>query len=178
MSQIDKLDPVADTVALKSYVGIIGNIFAMVLFIAPITLMIKLHKKQVDPLKVPYLVMLMNIMNCVLWLSYGIITSDIFLCVCNGVGFSFNIVYFCLYFIYRYRKDFKNALVYCSLAVISTLFILILFAWVFKSQGVAQYSAMIFNIFMYAAPGQNLVTDIINCFYIYNESYFFLEYEI
>lgn len=159
MSEVETLTPAADTVAFKSYVGILGNIFAMLLFIAPITLMIKLHKRQVDPLNVPYLIMLMNIMNCVLWLSYGIITSDIFLGVCNGVGFGFNIVYLCLYFIYRFRKDLKNALIYDALAVISTTFILVLYAWVFKSQGVAQYSAMIFNIFMYAAPGQKLVID-------------------
>jgi len=157
MSDLDKLDLVADTAAFKSYVGIIGNIFAMILFIAPITLMIKLHKKQVDPQRVPYLIMMMNIMNCVLWLSYAIITSDIFLGVCNGVGFFFNIIYLCLYFFYRYRKDYKTALLYNALAVISTLFILVLFSFVFKSQGVAQYSAMIFNIWMYAAPGQKLV---------------------
>jgi len=154
----DNQNAIADTVAFKSYVGIIGNIFAMLLFIAPITLMIKLHKNQVDPLKVPFLVMMMNIMNCVLWLAYGILAKDIFFMVCNGVGYSLNLIYLCLYFIYRWRKDFKQALVFCALSVISAMFILVLIAFVFLSKGAAQYSAMIFNIFMYAAPGQKIVS--------------------
>jgi len=157
MSDVDKQDLVADTIAFKSYVGIIGNIFAIQLFISPITLMIKLYKNQEDPLKVPYLIIMMNIMNCVLWFSFGIITSDIFLGVCNGVGFSSNLIYLCLFFIYKFSKDLKNALIYSALAVISVLFILVLYSFVFKSQGVAEYSAMFFNIFLYAAYGPKIV---------------------
>lgn len=172
MSEQPKIEPVDGLVTLKTYVGAIGNIFAIILFISPITLMIKLHKKQIDPLKVPWLIILMNIMNCILWLSFGIITEDIFLCVCNGVGFGLNIIYICLYFIYRYRQELKLAFVYCSLAIISTAFILLFYAFVLKSQGVAQYSAMLFNVFMYAAPGQrivNLIYLIIHIFlFFYN----------
>lgn len=154
----DDNDPF-DFTQFKNLLGLAGNILAITFFIAPISLMRKLHKREQDPKDIPYFIMLMSIMNCVLWVSYGILkTADkFFILLANGIGFPINLFYLCLYFFYKADRDCGKSLMYILPSIICSCGILALFTWGIKIIEVAQYSAMIFNIFMYGSPGQNIV---------------------
>ena len=148
-----------DFTQFKNLLGLFGNIFAIFFFISPIADMKKLHKKEKDPKDVAYLIMIMSIMNCVLWLSYGILKTDdkFFICLANGIGFPVNVIYLCLFFLYYNDRSCGKALIYIIPTLLVSGGILGVLAFVVKISEVCQYSAMVFNIFMYGSPGQNIV---------------------
>jgi uncharacterized protein with PQ loop repeat len=148
-----------DFTQFKNLLGLFGNIFAIFFFISPISLMRQLHNRQKDPKDIPYLVMIMSIMNCVLWLSYGILkTSDkFFICLANGIGFPINLIYLCLYFFYRSDRDCAKSLLLIAPTLVLSGGLFAVLTYVLKISEVCQYSAMVFNIFMYGSPGQNIV---------------------
>ena len=141
----------------KNFVGLFGNIFGLTFYIAPIILMVKLHKKQLDPLKTPYLIMIMNVMNCLLWASYGFLIDDFFLILANGIGCPINLLYLCMYFFYRSEKKILKSFILIFPTLIFVLGLFYFLTFTLKNEEVSNYSAMIFNILMYGAPGQNIV---------------------
>ena len=153
---LTKDDPFDFTI-FKNLVGLAGNIFAIIFFITPALLMIKLHRKEQDPLKTPYFMMIMNIMNCVLWFSYGILKNDFFIKLANGIGFPLNTIYLCIYFFYRSEKNLMKSLTFIVPTIILGGAIFSILTYLVVSQDVSKYSAMVFNIFMYGAPGQKIV---------------------
>ena len=158
LRMLEDSDPF-DFTLFKNWLGLAGNILAITFFVAPISLMKKLHKREQDPKDIPYLLMVMSIMNCVLWVSYGILkTSDkFFILLANGIGFPINLFYLCLYFFYRSERDCAKSLVYIIPSIIISTGIYAIFTYAIDIIEVSQYSAMIFNIFMYGSPGQNIV---------------------
>ena len=146
----------------RNIMGLLGTIFAILFFIAPISLMIKLHKKQIDPLKTPYFIMMMNNLNCVLWLSYGLLISDFFIILANGIGISVNVIYFCLYFFYRLEKKIMKTLLVVLITLTLTGGILVILTYVIKINDLSRYSAVVINVLMYAAPGQKMVKYFFN----------------
>jgi len=153
---IDSDDPF-DFSKFINMLGLFGNIFAIIFFIAPISLMIKLHKKEVDPIKIPYLIMLMNVFNCFLWLSYGVLINDFFLKLANGIGYPVNLIYLCLFFYYKEDSNYFKSLIFIFPSIIISGGLFVLLAYVIEDKNISRYSAMIFNILMYSAPGQNIV---------------------
>ena len=52
-------------------VGYLGNVFALFFFFSPVKEMIGLFKGTENVKNIPYLIFNFNILNCVLWVTYG-----------------------------------------------------------------------------------------------------------
>lgn len=163
MNEFKNTDNPFDFTHFINLLGLFGNIFAIILFISPFFLMIKLHKRELHPEQFPYLIMMMNMMNCFLWLSYGILIDDFFIKLANGIGYPINLIYLCLFFFYRADRSIGRSLFLILPSIIISAGLFFLLAFVIQNTNLSKFSAMIFNIFMYAAPGQNIV----NLFVIY-----------
>ena len=148
-----------DFTKFKNIFGLCGNIVVIFFFVSPISFIKKLHKREQDPKDVAYLIMVFTIMNCLLWLSYGVIkTNDrFFLILGNAIGFPLNLIYLCLFFFYKSERKFSKASLYIFPSIIISVGIFIIFYYLIKIKELSQFTAMFFNILMYAAPGQNLV---------------------
>lgn len=155
LSSIDLLEK--QHYPFKIYVGVLGNIFAFIFFLSPIPMIIKICKRKLDPLQTPYLIFIMNCMTCLLWLSYGIIIFDEFLIFSNIVGLTINFVYLSIYIIIIFKKRGFTTFFLIIGSIIFAGFVLFILAFAIDNQPIAEYSAMIFNIFMLAAPGQKAV---------------------
>ena len=150
-------DPSANIEIFKGFVGFIGNILALLFFIAPISMMKKLYKREQIYDQIPYFLMIMTILNCSLWLSYGMIVKDFFLIIGNAIGAILNMVYLCIYFFFRWEH---NKFKFCLISsIVPYLFLTIwgLLTYIIKDGDVSRFSAMFFNILMYGAPGQKIV---------------------
>jgi hypothetical protein len=146
----------------KNILGLIGNILAISFFASPISEMRKLHKKEQNPNDTPYLIFVMSILNCAIWISYGILKTDdkFFLLLANGIGYPLNLIYLCLYFYYRNDRECAKSSLYIFPSILISLGIIALFTWGINVIVVSQYTAMTFNVLMFAAPGQNIVRKI------------------
>jgi len=142
----------------QDWLGLLGNIFAIIFFILPIFQMIKLHKKIEDPKNVAYLMMIMNVMNCFLWLSYGILKNDFWVMLANGIGYPTNMIYLCVFFFYYFDRNFFKSLIYILPSIILSGGLFAILTYAIVSEDLSKYSACVFNVFMYGAPGQKIVT--------------------
>jgi len=157
LTDISLSDDPFDFTQFINILGLLGNIFAIIFFVIPITLIIKLHKKEINPNNVPYLMMIMNVLNCLLWFSYGILKNDFFLKLANGIGYPINLIYLCLYFFYKAERQTIKSLFLILPTIIFSAGLLFLLAYVIENQDLSKFSAMVFNILMYGAPGQKIV---------------------
>jgi len=142
---------------LKTVVGWIGNALALFFFFSPAVRMWQLIKEKIQHTEISYLSFMANIMNCILWFVYGLKLHKSEIWFCNGLGGISNLIYL---FIFWFFFSGKNGLKYSGLTGGTIVFlhcIFCLFYYVFESEDVAGKSAMVFNILMYAAPGQKLV---------------------
>ena len=140
-------------------VGLISNILAIIYAFGPTTLMIAIHKKILKPSDTPYLIMVTLTIMATFWISYGILKPDnkFFLILCNAINAPVNLFYLGLYFYYRSERKFLQSLKYTIPCIVITVGVFFIFTYAIAIMEVSQYTAMVFNISIYAAPGQNLV---------------------
>lgn len=158
---LDENDPF-DFSYFKNLLGLIGNIIAIFFFISPISIMRKLHKKEQNPKDTPFLLFVSSAFNCMFWVSYGILksTDKFFILLCNGIGLFANITYFCLYLFYKFDRKCGKSLLFMIATVLLCGGIFSTFTFAIALEIVSQYAAMVFNVCLYAAPGQNIVRNI------------------
>ena len=105
----------------------------------------------------PGVLLICSFMNCVLWADYGLLHDRFLQYFPNGLGGSITLVFITTYLVYLAEKKIPFALLYnlCSLAVV--IGITFLFFQVIEAN-ITGIIANVFNILMYAAPGEKIYT--------------------
>jgi hypothetical protein len=148
--------------ALQLTVGWIGNALALFFFFSPAVKIFALWKEKISHTEFSYFSLIANIMNCLLWFVYGFRRDTLEIWVCNMVGGLTNLIYLIIFWFYFSNKNLVKFSFFFT-ATLGVLFaIFAVFYWAFDSYEVAGKTAMVFNIIMYAAPGQKLVLCYIN----------------
>ncbi|KAL8471393.1 hypothetical protein ACS0TY_028251 [Phlomoides rotata] len=139
-------------------IGIIGNVFSALLFIAPVTTFWRIIKNKSTEEFHPY-PYIMTVMNCLCWIFYGlpIVHPDSTLVVTiNSFGLFMEIVYLTIFFVYTKNK-YRMSIVLFLLAeaaligIIATITILCFHNTDTRSMFVG-IICDIFGIIMYASP--------------------------
>ncbi|KEH24860.1 bidirectional sugar transporter SWEET7b [Medicago truncatula] len=144
--------------AIRTVVGIIGNVISFGLFFSPAPTFYKIiKKKDVEEFKPdPYLA---TLLNCAFWVFYGmpfVHPNSLLVVTINGVGLVFEVVYLTIFFIYANKKGRKKLLLY--LLIEAAFFAIIVLITMLALHGTTKRSLIvgiicdIFNILMYASP--------------------------
>lgn len=146
----------------KNLLGLFGNVLAIVFFLSPITIMRRLHKKELKPIDTPYILFLSSALNNILWVSYGILkTKDkFFIILCNGIGLPMNVIYYCLYLYYLKERKCTRSILLMLLWILFCGAFFSIFTFAIGIEAVSQYSACFFNVILYGAPGQKIVKSL------------------
>jgi hypothetical protein len=142
--------------------GWIGNALALFFFLSPAIVMWKLIKEEIEHKMIPYILLIANIMNCLLWFIYGINKDDYQIYGCNGLGGFINVIYLTIFWYFFAEKKIIKYIIY----LVGT-YALLIGLWAFFTYSkvdneIVGKIAMVFNIIMYAAPGQKLVKNNFN----------------
>jgi hypothetical protein len=142
---------------LQLVVGWLGNALALFFFFSPAVKIYGLLLEKIPYTEFSYLSLMANIMNCILWFVYGYKRDTLEIWVCNEIGGTTSLIYLIIFWFFFCQKNTIKFLLYFfgTLAFLAGIFSV--FYWTFKSYEVAGKTAMVFNILMYAAPGQKLV---------------------
>ncbi|CAH9124907.1 unnamed protein product [Cuscuta epithymum] len=144
--------------ALRTVVGIIGNVISFILFLSPMPTFVTIcKKKSVEQFSaVPYLA---TFINCALWVLYGlpmVHPHSQLVVTTNGIGLAIETVYLLLFLIF---SDSKKRLRLFLIIVAEIVFVGVLAAlvltlahnWKLRSAIVGSI-CMAGNIMMYASP--------------------------
>ena len=142
----------------------VGNIFGWVgtgistfFYIAPIVPFIKLIKGEITYKESPGILLICSFMNCILWGDYGLLLDRFLIYFANGIGGVITLIWIVIFIIHFVEKRFAMALLYNLILIIAIIGIAMLFFFIVPYE-VTGKIAMLFNVLMYASPGEKMIT--------------------
>ena len=140
--------------------GWIGSVISIVFFFMPIAQFIDLIKGKITYKDVAGLLLLCTVVNCELWVVYGIKLSKLQVYITNGTGVVVTYVWIIIFLVYFSNKNPLKSTGFVLLALVVIAGIAALFYLVVDSARdeavITGYVAMVFNVLMYAAPGEKV----------------------
>ncbi|KAG6412211.1 hypothetical protein SASPL_124882 [Salvia splendens] len=148
-----------DPDALRTLVGVMGNVISFFLFLSPVPTFMKIWQdKSVQHFKPhPYLV---TVLNCALWCLYGtpaVHPDSLLVITINGIGLVIEFIYVGIFFIYSNTWPKRKTIIMCLVGE-AIFFMVVVFITFFFLHGTTNRSMLVglicivMNIGMYTAP--------------------------
>ena len=135
--------------------GWVGTGIAIYFYLAPAVPFIKLVNDHLKVNEVPGVLLICSFMNCILWADYGLLDDTFQVYLANGIGGAITLIWITIFLIYVGKQNLKIALLYIILLMICVGGISYVFYFIIDKD-ITGKVAMIFNILMYAAPGEKI----------------------
>ena len=135
--------------------GWVGTALALYFYIAPIVPFVKVIKGEMTWKQSPGVLLLCSFLNCILWSDYGLITNQFLLYLANGLGGTITLIYITIFLIHVADRKVLLSLFYNFFLICCIVEIYFVFYYLvpFKVTGII---ANVFNVLMYAAPGEKI----------------------
>lgn len=135
--------------------GWVGTAIATYFYLAPYVPFKKVIEGKMKHSDSPGLMLFMSFMNCIMWADYGLNQDKTQVYVANGLGGLITLVWITIFLIYAAGKDIKFAVLYNLIFIAAMTLVHFGCYFYFKDSLVAKV-VMVFNILMYAAPGEKI----------------------
>ena len=135
--------------------GWVGTALALYFYIAPIVPFVKVIKGQMTWKQSPGVLLLCSFLNCILWSDYGLITNQFLLYLANGLGGTITLIYITIFLIHVADRKVLLSLFYNFFLICCIVEIYFVFYYLVPSK-VTGIIANVFNVLMYAAPGEKI----------------------
>ena len=145
----------ADNKLFGEIFGWVGTAIAIYFYLAPAVPFIKLVNDHLKVNEVPGVLLICSFMNCILWADYGLLDDTFQVYLANGIGGAITLIWITIFLIYIGKQNLKIALLYIILLMICVGGISYVFYFLIDKD-ITGKVAMIFNILMYAAPGEKI----------------------
>ena len=137
--------------------GWVGTGISTFFYIAPIVPFIKLIKGEITYKESPGILLICSFMNCILWGDYGLLLDRFLIYFANGIGGVITLIWIVIFIIHYVEKRFAMALLYNLILIVAIVGIAMLFFFIVPYE-VTGKIAMVFNVLMYASPGEKMIT--------------------
>jgi solute carrier family 50 protein (sugar transporter) len=141
---------------VKQIFGWSGAVLATYFYIAPCVPFYKLVNEQIKVNEIPGFLLICSFMNCILWADYGLLDNAIQVYFTNGLGGAITLIWITTYLIYLGKQNVCFALILIILLMIAVGGISFVFYFII-SKKITGLTAMVFNVLMYAAPGEKIL---------------------
>ena len=137
--------------------GWTGTAIATFFYIVPIIPYLKLIKGEITVKEVPNLLLIFSFLNCILWSDYGMIENQFNVYFANALGGAITLIFITIFLIHLAKKRIVFALLYNLLliGVVTGIYFLCFHVVPSKTTGII---ANVFNVLMYAGPGEKIYT--------------------
>ena len=125
-----------DKELIKQIFGWTGTALAIIFFLTPAVPIYRLVNEQKKINEIPGLMLICSFMNCILWADYGLLDDAVQVYVANGIGGAISLIWI--------------TLLMAGVGGISYVFYFII------NKDITGLCAMVFNVLMYAAPGEKI----------------------
>jgi len=142
---------------VESIFGWVGAIISIYFYFAPGFPFYKALKDQMKYQDLPIILLLSSFINCILWADYGLIKNSTQIYITNSLGGTITLIWITIYLLYLGKKYFVISLILNIFLLIATGAISFLFYFIIDSN-ITGLIAMIFNVLMYAALGEKIIS--------------------
>ena len=144
---------------VESIFGWVGAIISIYFYFAPGFPFYKVLKDQMKYQDLPIILLISSFINCILWADYGLIKNSTQIYITNSLGGTITLIWITIYLLYLGKKYFIVSLILNIFLLIATGAISFLFYFIIDSN-ITGLIAMIFNVLMYAALGEKIISVI------------------
>ena len=137
--------------------GWTGTALATIFYIVPIIPYLKLIKGEATLKEVPNLLLFFSLTNCILWSDYGMINDQFSTYFANGLGGAICLIFVTIYLIHLAKRRIVFALIY-NLLLIGVVTGIYFLCYHIVDSKVTGIIANVFNVLMYAGPGEKIYT--------------------
>ena len=149
-----------DDKLIESIFGWMGLAISTYFYLSPAVPYYKVLRGDIDYKDSPAVLLFCNIMNCILWIDYGLLKGTFQVYLTCSIGGTITLIWITIYIIFLSKKRFFISL----LILILFLGILIGLAYyvfyMVLDVEITGIAALVFNILMLAAPGEKIYTVI------------------
>jgi solute carrier family 50 protein (sugar transporter) len=135
--------------------GWVGTVIAIYFYVAPAVPFIKVLKGELSYKDSPGILLICSFMNCILWADYGLVNNKFLVYFANGIGGTITLIWITIYLFFLAKKNVGLACLFNLGLIAGVTGLLLLFFYVIDVV-ITGYVAMVFNILMYAAPGEKI----------------------
>ena len=135
--------------------GWIGTAIALVFYIVPIVPYWKLIKGELTLKESPGLLLICSFLNCILWSDYGLLTNKFSVYFANGLGGAITLIFITIFLIYLADRKILFSLIYI-LFLMACVTEIYFFCYYILDPEITAIIANVFNVLMYAAPGEKI----------------------
>ena len=143
---------------VEAIFGWVGLVISTYFYFSPVVPYVKVLKGEMKYTDSPKMTLLCNLVNCILWIDYGLIKESLQLYLTCVIGGCLTLIWSTIYLIFFAKKNFVLSLVY-NISVLAVILGL-LFLFYSIDVEITGYVALIFNILMYFAPWEKIYTVI------------------
>jgi solute carrier family 50 protein (sugar transporter) len=137
--------------------GYVGSLISTYFFLAPVVPILKLIKGESSVKDTPGILLICSLLNCILWAMYGLLKDRFLQYAPNGLGGSITLIWITIYLIYLGDKKILFALLFNCCLTACTIGLCLLFYFAIDAELTGKI-VLIFNVLMYAAPGEKMYT--------------------
>ena len=137
--------------------GYIGSLISTYFFLAPVVPILKLIKGESSVKDTPGILLICSLLNCILWAIYGLLKDRFLQYAPNGLGGSITLIWITIYLVYLGDKKIHFALLFNCGLITCTIGLCLLFYYAIDAELTGKI-VLIFNVLMYAAPGEKMYT--------------------
>ena len=139
--------------------GWIGSVISVIFFIVPCVPFYNLIKEKITYKDTPGILLICSVINCIFWVVYGVKLGLTQSFITNAIGAIITTVWICIFLIFWVKKHALKSVGFIVLTLVVFVGIFCVFYYVVPPT-VTGYCAMVFNVLMYAAPGEKIYTVI------------------
>ena len=143
---------------VESIFGWIGFTISTYFYFSPVVPFIKVVKGEIKYKDAPFILLLCNIMNCMLWIDYGLIKNAFVLYFTCVIGGAITLIWITIYLIFFAKKIFFIGLL-LNLLLMGLVFGITYIFYIINIE-ITGYVALVFNLLMLIAPGEKIFTVI------------------
>ena len=144
-----------DKELIKQIFGWKGTALAIIFFLTPAVPIYRLVNEQKKINEIPGLMLICSFMNCILWADYGLLDDAVQVYVANGIGGAISLIWITTYLIFLGKQSIGIALLLIILLMAGVGGISYVFYFIIN-KNITGLCAMVFNVLMYAAPGEKI----------------------
>ena len=144
---------------VESIFGWIGLVISTYFYFSPGIPYYKVLKGEMDHKDSPKLTLLCNLLNCILWIDYGLLKNSFQLYLTCAIGGFITLIWSTIYLIFFAKKNIFIGICLNILQILITFGLTYIFYFIIDVEFTG-FVALIFDILMYFAPGEKIYTVI------------------
>ena len=140
---------------VKKIFGWVGTALSSYFFFAPIIPVLKIIKGKLDIKDAPYVLLFISLLNCILYIDYGLLKNDFAVYLTNIIGGAFTLIWLTCIILFLAKMKILFIILYILSLIIGFCGISIIF-YLFVPADVTGIIDMVISILVFAAPLEKL----------------------